>query len=180
MYSRTFEEHIQRLERLFVRLQKAVLKLQPEKCEFFKKEVTYLGHSISAEGVRPDPKKLEAVRNYPVPRNAKNMKQVLGLAGYYRRFIHQFSKIVKPLTNLLKKEIDFKWADETQHAFEILRDKLCKEPILVFPNFELPFNLTTDASGYAVGEILSQGKIGYDQPVAYVSRVLSEVEGRWN
>ena len=176
VYSCTFDEHIQRLENLFIRLRKAVLKLQPEKCEFFKKEVTYLGHLISAEGVRPDSKKLD----YPVPKNAKNIKQFLGLAGYYRRFIHQFSKIAKPLTNLLKKEIEFKWTDETQHAFEILRDKLCEKPILIFPNFEQPFNLTTDASGYAVGGILSQGKIGYDQPVAYVSRVLSEVEERWD
>ena len=106
--------------------------------------------------------------------------QCFKLHLHYRRFIHQFSKIAKPLLNLLKKEIDFKLTNEAQHAFEILRDKLCQEPILVFPNFELPFNLTTDALGSAVGKILSQDKIGYDQLVAYVSRVLSEVEEKWD
>jgi Reverse transcriptase (RNA-dependent DNA polymerase). len=104
IYAGSLDEHELKFRRLMGRLRSANLKLQPDKCEFLRKEVGYLGHVIGEDGVRPDPGKIEAVKNFPIPRNVKNIRQFLGLAGYYRRFINGFSKIAKPLTNLLKKE----------------------------------------------------------------------------
>ena len=98
------KEHNQKLEKLLGRLKIAGLVLQPEKCNFFRKEIGYLGHKISENGVRPNPKNVEAVKNFPKPTGRKNVKQFLGLAGYYRRFIQTFAFIAKPLTQLLKKK----------------------------------------------------------------------------
>ena len=117
---------------------------------------------MSAEGVKRDPRKLEAVHEFPQQKNVKNIRQFLGLAGYYRRFIHNFSEIAKPLSNLLKNDTPFIWSDETQKAFDILKDKLCTQPVLKIADFSLSFILTCDASGVAIGGILSQGEINTD------------------
>lgn len=180
VYAKSLQEHANKFERLMKRLKAANLKLQPDKCEFLRKEVAYLGHTISADGVRPDPNKIKAITEFPVPRSPTNIKQFLGLVGYYRRFIPQFSKIAKPLTDLLKKDRRFYW--ETTHtlAFNQLRKSLCSEPILQYPDFTRPFILTTDASGYAIGGVLSQGNIGKDLPIAYVSRVLNKAEQNYS
>ena len=95
------------------RLREANLKLQPDKCEFLRKEVIYLGHLLSSEGDKPDPRKLDAARKFPMPRTPKNIREFLGLAGYYRRFIHNFSGIAKPLSNLLKKDAEYHWNEQT-------------------------------------------------------------------
>jgi len=108
IYARSLQEHERKFNQLAERLRNANLRLQPDKCEFLRREVTYLGHVIREDGVKPDPKKIEAVSNFPRPKNAKNVKQFLGLAGYYRRFIPDFSKTAKPLTTLLKKDEPFK------------------------------------------------------------------------
>jgi len=135
---------------------------------------------IGKDGVRPDPNKISALENFPRPNNQKNIKQFLGLAGYYRRFVPLFSKIAKPLTDLLKKNKPFQWTESQESAFNTLRQSLCKEPILQYPDFSKPFILTTDASGYAIGGVLSQGAIGKDLPIAYVSRVLNEAEKKYS
>lgn len=180
IYARSLEEHAIKFQRLMKRLEEANLSLQPDKCEFLKKEVAYLGHIITENGVRPDPGKIEAVRNYPIPTTRKNIKQFLGLAGYYRRFIENFSKIAKPLSDLTKQSSTFEWKQRQQEAFDKLREALCSTPILQYPNFNEPFVITTDASGYAIGAILSQGKIGQDLPIAYASRVLNGAETRYS
>nr|XP_034174769.1 uncharacterized protein LOC117601733 [Osmia lignaria] len=180
IYASSIEEHETKFNRLMARLREANLYLQPEKCELLKKEVAYLGHIITEDGVKPDPKKVEAVKEFPVPKTGKNIRQFLGLCGYYRRFIKNFSKIAKPLSDLTKKEQKFEWTQQQQQAFIILRDKLCEEPILQYPDFTKPFNITTDASGIAVGAVLSQGEIGKDQPVSYTSRVLNEAETQYS
>lgn len=176
VYSSSLHEREIKFRKLMERLRQANLKLQPDKCEFLRTEVCYLGHTISADGVRPDPAKVNAVRNFPIPENAKNVKQFLGLADYYRRFIQNFSNISKPLTNLLKKNEPFRWTERQCEAFEILRDKLCEEPVLQYPDFNQPFVLTTDASDFAIGGILSQGSIGKDKPITYASRVSNSAE----
>lgn len=176
IYASSLIDHNAKFNKLAERLRKANLRLQPDKCEFLRKEVTYLGHIIGEDGVRPDPGKVKAVREFPRPRNATNIKQFLGLAGYYRRFIAKFSYITKPLTNLLKKDTEFVWTDKHENAFNKIKDVLCTEPLLQFPDFSKPFVLTTDASGYAIGGILSQGPIGEDLPIAYTSRVLNKAE----
>jgi len=180
IYARSLQEHAIKFERLMQRLRNANLKLQPDKCEFLRKEVAYLGHIIGSDGVRPDPNKINAVFKFPIPRNQKNIKQFLGLVGYYRRFIPQFSKIARPLTDLLKKDRTFIWENHQIEAFEKLKSALCTEPVLQYPDFSQPFNLTTDASGHAIGGILSQGKIGKDLPIAYVSRVLNKAEQNYS
>lgn len=180
IYARSLEEHEIKFQRLMKRLEEANLFLQPDKCEFLKKEVAYLGHIITENGVRPDPKKVSAVENFPTPKTRKNIKQFLGLAGYYRRFIENFSKIAKPLSDLTKQSVAFEWKQEQQEAFNKLKHALCSEPILQYPNFDEPFIITTDASGYAIGAILSQGKIGSDLPIAYASRVLNDAETRYS
>lgn len=180
LYSSSLHEHEIKFERLAARLRAANLKLQPDKCEFLRPEVMYLGHIIGRDGVRPDPKKVEAVQNFPQPQNPKTIKQFLGLAGYYRRFIPGFSKVAKPLTELLKKETAFHWRHEQDKAFRILRDALCSEPLLQYPDFTRPFVVTTDASQIAIGGILSQGAIGKDQPIAYTSRLLNDAEQNYS
>ncbi|KAL6418934.1 hypothetical protein ACFW04_011685 [Cataglyphis niger] len=156
IYATSLEEHARKYNALIERLRKANLKLQPDKCEFLKTEVTYLGHVIGRDGVKPDPKKLEAVRQFPRPKTPRNIKQFLGLAGYYRRFIPNFSKLAKPLTNLLKNDTRFEWTSAQEDSFEFLKQKLCEEPVLQYPDFSKPFILTTDASGIA-GKPLDSG-----------------------
>jgi len=128
IYATSLEEHARKYNLLIERLRKAILKLQPDKCEFLKTEVTYLEHIISKDGVKPDPKKLEAVRQFPRPKTSKNIKQFLGLAEYYKRFIPSF---LKPLTNLLKKFIKkrFDWTSAQKESFKILKQKLCEDSI---------------------------------------------------
>ncbi|XP_048515211.1 uncharacterized protein LOC105692809 [Athalia rosae] len=176
IYARSIEEHTIKFKKLMNRLSKAGLTLQPNKCEFLRTEVAYLGHIITQDGVRPNPDKITAVKNYPTPKNPKQIKQFLGLIGNYRRFIPDMSKIAKLINNLLKRNTPFLWTSEHQRAFESLRDILCTEPILQYPDFSKPFVLTTDASNYAIGAVLSQGKIGEDLPIAYTSRALQQAE----
>jgi len=180
IYASSLTEHNRKFHKLAERLRSANLRLQPDKCEFLRKEVTYLGHVINETGVKPDPKKVEAVLNFPRPKNVKNIKQFLGLAGYYRRFLNNFSKTARPLTALLKKDEPFVWQEPQETAFVTLRNQLCTEPLLQHPDFTRPFVLTTDASGYAIGGILSQGDVGKDKPIAYASRLLNKAEQNYS
>lgn len=176
VYANSLKEHDEKMKRLFGRLKTAGLTLQPEKCLFLRKEVAYLGHIISEEGVKPDPKKTQAVSEFPRPKTRKNIKQFLGLVGYYRRFVPDFAKIAKPLSQLLKREIRFLWGDSQERAFQTLKNILCTEPLLQYPKFDEPFLVTSDASDFAIGSVLSQGIIGRDLPIAYTSRVLTDAE----
>lgn len=180
IYASSMLEHETKFRKLAERLRNARLQLQPDKCEFLRKEVTYLGHVIGENGVKPDPKKLEAVQSFPKPASGKNIKQFLGLAGYYRRFIPNFSKIAKPLTELLKKDVAFRWETAQDEAFTYLRDALCREPILQYPDFTKTFIVTTDASDTAIGGVLSQGTAGKDMPISYVSRLLNPAEQNYS
>ena len=143
IYANTLEEHEIKFNNLAERLRKANLHLQPDKYKFLRHDVGYLGHIIDKNGVLPDPKKIIAVKNFPVPKTQKNFKQFLGLAGYYRRFFDRFAKIASPLNQLLKKDISFNWTEKKQAAFDILKAKLCEEPLLQRPDFSQPFILAT-------------------------------------
>jgi hypothetical protein len=116
------------------------------------------------------------VRNFPVPTTTQKLKSFLGLAGYYRRFKPNFSKIAKPLTELLRKNTPYVWNEKTERAFNALKELLTTEPLLQYPDFKKPFVLTTDASNEAIGAVLSQGPIGKDPPIAYASRILNSAE----
>lgn len=174
-------DHQKKLEQVFDRLRTHKLKLQPNKCSFLRKEVLYLGHVINENGVSPDPNKLKCIREYPKPKNPKDIKSFLGLLNYYRRFVDNFAKIAKPLTYLLKKDVPFKWTDNCEHSFEELKKALMNPPLLVYPDWEKgKFNLMTDASQYAIGAVLSQGEVPKDQPIAYASRTLNKAETNYS
>ena len=149
IYGDSLQNHSRKLRALLGRLKSAGLTLQPGKFSFLKKEITYLGHVITQSDVKPDPRKIDAVKNFPVPKFQINIKQFLGLIGYYRRFIADFAKIAKVLNELLKKGIRFQWTTVHQNTFETLRDKICLELILQFPKFHQPFIVTTKASNFA-------------------------------
>ncbi|CAB0029249.1 unnamed protein product, partial [Trichogramma brassicae] len=176
VYANSIQEHKEKMLRLMGRLKSANLTVRPDKCHFLKNTVTYLGHIISEKGVEPDPNKVSAVSNFPRPKNRKNIKQFLGLAGYYRRFVKDFAKIAKPLTSLLKADTPWDWTDAQERAFGEIKQILSSTPLLQYPDFNRPFVVTTDASDFAVGGILSQGKIGNDLPIAYTSRSLTDAE----
>jgi hypothetical protein len=176
IYASSLEEHNNKLKNVFNRFRTNNLKLQPDKCEFLHKEISYLGHIITENGVKPNPEKIQAVVKYPAPTNVKTIKQFLGLLGYYRKFIKDFALLAKPLTYLLRKDIPFIWGPEQEKSFNNLKETLTKQPILQYPDYTKPFTLTTDASNFAIGAILSQGEVGKDLPIAYASRTLNNAE----
>ena len=129
-YGKNLEESIQNLETVFQRLREHKLLVNPEKCSLLCDSVTYLGHVISREGVSPNSSKIEAVTKFPIPKNVKDLKSFLGLAGYYRKFIKKFAKIARPLNYLFKDNIEFKWGQEQNEAFETLKIILPSKPLL--------------------------------------------------
>ena len=179
IFSTSLQEHIERLKAVFDRLRKSNFKIQLDKCEFLSKEVAYLGHIITPEGVKPNPDKIKAVLKYPIPKTPKEIKAFLGLVGYYRRFIKDFAKLTKPLTRCLKKGAKIEITEDYKVAVEKCKQILVNHPILTYPDFSKPFILTTDASNVALGAVLSQGPIGQDKPIAYASRTLSSTEQKY-
>ena len=129
IHGRTFDEMLSNLDRVLNKLQEAGLKLKARKCQLFQKEVEYLGHVVSSDGIRTDPKKIEAVQNWPTPENVTELRAFIGLCSYYRRFIQGFADIAKPLHRLTGKEVLFNWTKECEVAFQTLKHKLCETPI---------------------------------------------------
>jgi Reverse transcriptase (RNA-dependent DNA polymerase)./Integrase core domain. len=173
----SLQEHINNIRRIFQILRTHNLKIQLDKSEFLMKEVAYLGHLISEKGTKPNPNKITAVKIYPIPKTTKEIKAYLGLLGYYRKFIPNFAKLTKPLTNCLKKGNKIDINDENyKQSFEESKTLLINAPILQYPDFEKTFTLTTDASNYALGAVLSQNIDGKDLPIAYASRTLNTHE----
>lgn len=180
IYADTLESHSSKLSEILERLRQSNLKIQPHKCEFLRKEVLYLGHLITDKGIYPDPKKVKVLQEYPVPTTTKQLKSFIAFASYYRKFIPNFSKISQKLTELLKKNKQFIWTSEQQFAFENLRNILTNPPLLQYPDFTKDFIITTDASEYAIGAVLSQGEIGKDLPISYASRMLNKSEKNYS
>ena len=164
--SRSWEEHLENLHLVFDHLQSAGLRLKPKKCTFARRKALYLGHIISERGIEVDPDNVENVREYPVPENLKTLPQFLGLASYYRRFIPNFSKIANPSHCLTRKDAPFIWYDSCQESFNTLKQMLTSAPLLAYSNFQRPFILETDASGFGLGAVLAQKQEdGSVQPV---------------
>jgi len=180
IWGATIEEHNQRLVEVFDGLRAQSLKLEPDKCECLRKEVYFLGYKVTAEGVAMDERKVAAIRNYPVPNNTKQLKAFLSLAGFYRKFVPRFSPIAAPLLKLTGKNVPYMWGKEQGEAFQTLKDILCSEPLLQYPDFRKGFIVTCDASSTGIGSVLSQGSIGHDLPVAYASRVLTKAEKNYS
>lgn len=180
MFSTSLQEHLENLKKVFSRLQQANLKVQLNKSEFLCKEVVFLGHIVTPQGVKPNPDKIDSIKRFPIPRTQKQIKSFLGLLGYYRKFIQDFAKLTKPLTECLKKGRKITLDESYVNCFEHCKDILSNDPLLQYPDFSKPFNLTTDASKFAIGAVLSQGPIGTDKPVSYASRTLSETEIKYS
>ena len=177
--SNTFEEHLTHLKEVLSRLQQAGLRLKAKKCLFLRDEVSYLGHVVTSQGIKPDQAKTEKIRDYPAPTDISQVRQFLGLASYYRKFVPEFAKIAAPLHFLLKKDVEFQWSPECTQAFGKLKKALIHAPVLAYPQFNSthPFILETDASTRGLGAVLAQqqddGKV---HPIAFASRSLTTAE----
>ena len=176
VFGKTFDEMTDSLQKVFDRLHTAGLKLKAKKCTLYGEQVEYLGHIISKTGVATDPKKVEAIKSWPEPSSVKDVRSFLGLCGYYRRYVKDFSKIAKPLHKLTNKGAKFQWTEECQSSFDKLKAHLVSAPILAFPDFSQTFIVDTDASDMAIGAVLSQNQGNSERVIAYASRTLSKSE----
>ena len=145
VFSRTFNEHLEHLKQVFIRLAKNNLKLKPKKCHFFKDWIDYLGFIVSKDGLAPQPDKVAAIEYMTSPQSKQDIQVFLGMVGNYRRFIVDFSKTAQPLVHLLKNEVPFIWSSNCKIALDLLRKALISAPVLAYPNFSLPFVIQTDA-----------------------------------
>jgi hypothetical protein len=181
IFSNTWKEHLLHLEHVLDRLRKAGLVLKAEKCFFGRTSLPFLGHIISREGVAVDPFKVAAIQKLPRPNNVSEVRALLGMFGYYRRFFSDFATIAEPLHQLLKKNKVFAWTDEAELAFNQLRDALLHAPILIRPDFRREFVIVTDASNVGLGAVLEQSKQdgGDRHAIAYWSRSLQKRERKY-
>ena len=176
VYSKTFSEHLFNLAQVFEALRRANLTLKPSKCNFGEDELLFLGHIISKDGISVNPAKIRAVENFPRPKRKRDVMSFLGLCSYYRRFIHSFAKIAKPLHSLTEDSVPFKWNDEAENAFQILKNKLVSSDVLAFPDDNAPTEIHCDASSYGLGATLVQIQNGKERVIAYASRCLKKHE----
>lgn len=173
--------HIKNLAKVLKRLAEFNLKIQLDKCEFMRRETEFLGHIITQDGIKPDPEKIKKIVDWKLPENQKEIKQFLGLSGYYRRFIKDYSKIVKPMTKYLKKDQPMNLSDnDYKTSFLKLKEIIASDQILAYPDFNIPFILTTDASNYAIGAVLSQIQEKSERPIAFASRTLNKCETNYS
>ena len=183
IFSKTEEEHLQHLEEIFVRLRKFGLKMKRKKCSFFKKHIQYLGHLVSERGFEPLPEKLESIHKMPAPRTAKEVKQFLGLIGYYRKFVPHFADISRPLTKLTRHNVVFEWTDSGK-AFYHLCELLMEYPILRYPNPTQGYTLYTDTSRIGWSGVLTQEHLdkkgkAKNHPICYVSEQFRGSQLNW-
>ncbi|WVZ58865.1 hypothetical protein U9M48_009091 [Paspalum notatum var. saurae] len=177
IYSKTKEEHEEHLGLVLQKFREHKLYVKFSKCDFWTEEVKFLGHVISNGGIAVDQSKVSEVQNWKISGDVKDIRSFLGLASYYRRFIEGFSKIAKPMTALLEKNIKFQWTSACQKAFEELKKRLTTAPVLTFPDMHKPFSIYCDASRLGLGCVLmQQGKV-----IAYASRQteLNMRQRRW-
>ena len=190
--SKSFDEHMDRLCKVFTKFREAGMKLSAKKCHLFQNKVRYVGFIVSADGVETDPDKINKISQWPQPQNRDEVRTFLGFVGYYRKFVKDFSKIAKPLNELLsgyvckkrsrrrtktcKGEPEWIWEQSHQDAFDKLKTLLTTPPILAYPDYSRPFILHTDASGQGLGAVLYQEFDGKERVIAYASRGLSKSE----
>jgi hypothetical protein len=172
IYSPNEEQHQEDVRRVLEKLRKEHLYAKQAKCEFFKTEVTFLGHVISGRGIEPDPAKVTTIQGWPQLTNVTDVQSFIGLVNYYRIFIPDYAKIATPLTNLLKKDQPFEWKSEQEEAFVALKEAMMTAPVLSIFDPDRPIEVHTDASNFAIGAVLLQD----GHPVAYESRKLSSAE----
>ena len=176
IFSATKEEHLLHVEQVLNRLIKCNLRINMDKCQWFKEEVEFLGHSISKHGVKPLQSKIDDIVQFAQPQNVDELRRFLGLAGYYRKFVPDFANVVSPLNHLLKKNCKFIWTSHCTESFLTLKRILSSDVLLSFPDLDKPFILQTDASETAIGFVLGQEENGIIKPVKFGGRTLTPCE----
>ena len=180
VYGRNLPEHNMRLRLVLQALGEAGLTLNVKKCLFAADSVKYLGHLVTAEGLSPNPEKVQDIVNFPIPKTISQLRGFLGLASFYRRFVPSFANISRPLVNLLKKGADLEWELEEQAAFDTLKRKLSEPPVLIHFQEDSPIEVHIDASGLGLGAVLCQKFQGAIHPVTFISRHLTDTESRYH
>ena len=170
MFSSTPKEHLERLRHVFQRFRAHNLKINPDKCDFFRRKVQFLGQMVSKDCLEVDPSKIEAVQKFPVPRSQTEVKSFLGLSSYFRRFVPKFAEIERPLHKASQTSTNFEWTREAQDAFDSLKLKLTSTSILAFPCLKEPFIFYTDASQIVMGAV---------QRIPYRFKNPEAVTSRW-
>lgn len=178
IFAKSFDEMMSRLQEILDCLRGAGLKLKPSKCFLFQKQVAYLGHVVGRDGISCDEAKVTAVREWPAPKNLTDVRSFLGLVNYYRRFIPNCAEVATPMVALTQKGRPFSWDEHCQEAFEELKDRLTQAPVLAYPSTDAgkKFILDTDASGFAIGAVLSQLQEGEENVIAYASKSLNKAQ----
>ena len=180
IFSRTFTEHVRDLGLVLERFEEANISLKASKCVFASDSVEFLGFELSANGIRPQKRLTEAIENFAQPLNKKEVKSFLGLANFYRTFIKNFAEISHPLNQLTSDNVDFRWTNDCEVAFKTLKQKLCSEPVLAFPQVGQKFMIEVDASDTAFGGVLMQkDEDGVSHPVAYYSDTVKKSQKGW-
>ena len=187
IFSKTPEEHLGRLRNVFQKLREAGLKLKPSKCEFFKQEIKYLGHVVSKDGIATDNSKIQAIIEWPRPTTVTEVRSFLGFTNYYRKFIHRYAQVAKPLNKLIAgenakcKRKKVEWSPECEIAMEKLKELCTSTPILAYADYTKPFRLNTDASSEGLGAVLYQTQDdGTERVISYASRSLSKSERNYD
>jgi len=179
IYSKNEHEHLKHVQLVLQLLRDNSLFVNKEKCEFGVDKIEFVGHIVTSNGIEADANKVIAIKNWPIPRNPTSVRSFLGAAGFYRRFIPNFSEIAAPLTDLTKDNYKFEWTHRQHAAFVTLKEALSTAPVLRLPDFNLTFIVVTDASMIAVGGVLMQNDGEGERPIAYESRKLNDAESRY-
>ncbi len=172
VFSQSEEEHLHHLSQVFHCFHDAGLTLNLKKCNLIQKSLTFLGHIVSGDGIKTDPSKVAAVKSFPVPQSIKEVQRFLGLAGWYHRFIPNFSEKAAPLHALKRKNSTWSWTEQCQYSFDTIKQDLTQAPVLIPPDFDKPFKVQTDASELGLGAVLTQESEGEEHVIAYASRLL--------
>ena len=180
IFSKTPQEHLLHIRMVFEKLKSANLSMKKSKCSFFSKEIQYLAHILSATSIRPLPAKTHALQHMQPPTTPKQVRDFLGLVGYYRKFIKGFAKIAKPLTLLTRQQVKFEWTPEHHTAFLHLKEAIVQAPILHYPNPDKRYIVYTNASDNVCRAQLSQEHNGMEFPVAFLSLTFTETQRKWS
>ncbi|GKE68470.1 reverse transcriptase domain-containing protein [Tanacetum coccineum] len=179
VFGNSFEDCLSCVDKMLQRCEDTNLCLIWEKSHFMVKEGIVLGHKISKKGIEVDKAKVDVIAKLPHPTTVKGVRSFLGHAGFYRRFIKYFSKISRPMTHLLEKNTLFIFSDDCIQSFQTLKKKLTEAPILIAPDWDLPFELMCDASDFAIGAVLGQHHEKHFRPLHYASKTMNEAESHY-
>ncbi|KHJ89876.1 hypothetical protein OESDEN_10291 [Oesophagostomum dentatum] len=177
--SETPEEHLEDISEVLTKIEYIGMNLKASKCEFARKEIEFLGFVLSKDGIRPNPDKMKAINDYPIPKNATELRAFLGMCSFFSRLVYNFATTASPLFALIKKDAKFEWTKECQAAMNQSKKALTSAPVLVAPRLGNPSTIETDSSGKGIAEILKQGQDGESKITAYASRTLNKQESRY-